>query len=137
MRRIIIALALASFTAGAIAEGQVQKCRDCGTVRAVDLMNKGSGEASGGGAVIGAVIGGVVGHQFGSGHGQDAATAAGAVGGAAVGHQAEKQRNSGSYYRVTVDMDNGASRDINVADTGGLAAGSRVRVSGNNLERLN
>ena len=130
-------LVLAGLGCGTVvfAEGQVSKCRDCGTVRAVEQVDK-DGKASGAGLVLGAVVGGVVGHQFGSGRGQDAATAAGAVGGAAVGHQAEKNRNSGSYYRVMVDMDHGGTRDVNVADSRGLVAGSRVRVKGNDLEML-
>lgn len=113
--------------------GSVAQCNNCGTVRDIDAMNRG-GQASGAGAVIGAVIGGVVGHQFGEGRGQDAATAAGAVGGAVAGNQIEKQRQTGSYYRVLVDMDTGASRSIDVIDPAGLTVGSRVRVSGRNLE---
>jgi outer membrane lipoprotein SlyB len=133
--RWIVAAALAVSASGVGADGQVGKCRDCGTVRAVDVMDK-SGDASGKGAVIGAVIGGVVGHQFGSGRGNDAATAAGAVGGAAVGHQQEKKANAGSYYRVTVDMDNGGTREVNIGEAAGLRPGDRVRVAGKDLERL-
>lgn len=137
MRKILssglAAILLTASPAGLGAE--VKNCADCGTVRAVDVMNK-SGQASGKGAIIGAVIGGVVGHQFGSGRGQDAATAAGAVGGAAAGHQAEKSRSSGSYYRVTIDMDSGGTREVNVADPRGLKPGAKVRVSGSNVEML-
>jgi len=115
--------------------GSVGECNNCGTVRDIDQMDRG-GQASGAGAVIGAVIGGVVGHQFGEGRGQDAATAAGAVGGAAAGHQVEKQRQTGSYFRILVDMDSGGSRSIDVVDPAGLTVGSRVRVSGRNLEMV-
>jgi len=61
---------------------------------------------------------GVVGHQFGSGRGKDAATAAGAVGGGGDGRSPdEKNSNSGSYYRITVDLDSGATeRKVDVAD---------------------
>lgn len=134
MNRLIIAAVLLALSSVGFA-ASVTECSDCGTVRAVDPMTK-SGDASGKGAIIGAVIGGVVGHQFGSGRGQDAATAAGAVGGAAAGHQVEKNRNTGTYYRITVDMDKGETRSVNVSDPAGLRAGSRVRVSGNNLEKL-
>ena len=134
MRNSLLALALLLFT-GCVAPGGAVSCRDCGTVRAVDVINQAGGRASGAGAIVGAVIGGVVGHQFGSGRGQDAATAAGAAGGAVAGHEAEKARSGpGSYYRVTVDMDNGNTREVNVADPRGLARGSRVRVVGRNLE---
>lgn len=137
MRNTFIAATLALLATSACAQqqGAVKGCADCGTVRAVDVMN-GSGEASGKGALLGAVIGGVIGHQFGGGSGQDVATAAGAVGGAAAGHQAEKNRSSGSYYRITIDMDSGATREVNVDDPRGLRPGSKVRVSGNNVEML-
>jgi len=133
--RWIIAAAFAACAGAAGAEGRVGDCRDCGTVRGVDLMNK-SGDASGKGAVIGAVIGGVVGHQFGSGRGQDAATVGGAVAGGAIGHNEEKKRSAGSYYRVTVDMDRGGTREVNVGDAAGLRPGDRVRVAGKDLERV-
>ena len=133
MKRWIIATALLAFASTGFPA--VTDCQNCGTVRNVDVMTK-SGQASGGGAVIGAVIGGVIGHQFGKGRGQDAATAAGAVGGAAAGHQVEKNKNTGQYYRITVDMDRGETREVNVNDPAGLRAGSRVRVSGNNLEKV-
>jgi outer membrane lipoprotein SlyB len=134
--RWILAAALAVCAGAASAEkGRVGECRDCGTVRAVDVMNK-SGEASGKGAVLGAVVGGVVGHQFGSGRGNDAATVGGAVAGGVVGHQAEKKANAGSYYRITIDMDRGSTREVNVADAAGLHSGDRVRVVGKNLERV-
>lgn len=113
--------------------GSVGECRNCGTVQSIDRVEK-SGQASGAGAVIGAVIGGVVGHQFGSGRGQDAATAAGAAGGAIAGHQTEKNMRSGAFFRVTVRMDSGERREVNVAETAGLHAGDRVRITGNNLE---
>ena len=135
MKNHFVAAALLAFAGAAFAEGAVKNCSDCGTVRAVDIMDK-SGQATGKGAVIGAIIGGVVGHQMGSGRGNDAATAGGAVVGGVAGHQAEKQHATGSYYRVTIDMDRGGTREVNVNDPADLAAGSRVRVSGNNLEKL-
>ena len=112
------------------------RCVECGTVRAVDLINQGDGRTSGAGALMGAVIGGVVGHQFGSGRGQDAATAAGAVGGAMAGNAVERQNTPGSFYRITIDMDNGRTESVNVIDPAGLVRGSRVRVAGRNLERI-
>jgi len=137
--RILAASLLVLSAAGCVAPpagpGTVSGCRNCGTVRTVDVINQSPGEASGTGALIGAVIGGVIGHQFGSGHGEDAATAAGAVGGAVAGNELEKQRSAaGSYYRVTIDMDSGHTETVNVANPAGLDRGSRVRVVGRNLE---
>ena len=139
MRTLIAAALLLFAGAGCVAEpGRVTggDCIQCGTVRAIDIINQGEGRTTGAGALMGAVIGGVVGHQFGSGRGQDAATAAGAVGGAMAGNEMERQRAAGSYYRVTVDMDNGRTESVNVIDPAGLVRGSRVRVAGRNLERI-
>ncbi len=108
-------------------------CANCGTVTNVETVTE-KGEGSGIGAVAGAVMGGVIGHQFGGGSGKKVATAAGAIGGAAAGHEVEKRRNSATYYRVTVRMDDGGSRVVNVGSTGGISVGTPVRVVGNNLE---
>jgi outer membrane lipoprotein SlyB len=135
MRKFLLACVLAVVAAGCTSPGGTTSCRDCGTVRAVDVINTGEGRTTGAGAIIGAVIGGVVGHQIGSGRGNAAATAGGAVAGAVVGNEAEKSRGVPvSYYRITVDMDSGVTREVNVNDTGGLARGSRVRVIGRDLE---
>jgi outer membrane lipoprotein SlyB len=119
-------------------EGQVVpsgKCADCGTVTNIENVNR-KGDASGKGAVIGAVVGGVVGHQVGSGRGNDAATAAGAVGGAVAGNEIEKNRNADQVSRVTVEMDNGGTRQIDVQTLNGLTTGARVKISGNNLQPI-
>jgi outer membrane lipoprotein SlyB len=91
------------------------------------------GEAGAMGTLAGAVIGGVIGHQFGGGRGKDVATVAGAAGGAMAGREVEKRARATTTYDVLVRMEDGSSRTLSVADTGGLAVGSRVRVSGNDL----
>ena len=107
-------------------------CADCGTVSSiVEVRQAGSG--SGAGAAAGAIAGGVAGHQFGGGRGKDVATAVGAIAGAIAGHQIEKQVRASNTYDVTVSMDDGSSRMINVVDLGGLQVGTKVRVDGANL----
>jgi outer membrane lipoprotein SlyB len=108
-------------------------CANCGTVKAIDPV-KHKGSATGAGAVIGAVAGAVIGHQVGSGRGNDAATATGAVAGGVAGHQIEKRKNGETFYRVTVLMDSGDSRTIDVADLNGLSTGAKVKVVGNNIQ---
>ncbi|HEX4872262.1 MAG TPA: glycine zipper 2TM domain-containing protein [Nevskiaceae bacterium] len=108
-------------------------CQDCGTVSAIQPVQA-KGEGSGLGAAAGAVLGGVIGHQFGGGSGQKAATAAGAIGGALAGNEVEKRMKGSTYYAVTVNMDNGSVRTVNVADATGLAIGGKVRVVGDNLQ---
>lgn len=108
-------------------------CDNCGTVSAIQPVRQ-KGEGSGAGALAGAVIGGVIGHQFGGGRGKDAATVIGAVGGGVAGNEVEKNLKSSTYYQVTVQMEAGGTRTVNVGTTAGIAIGTPVRVIGNNLE---
>jgi outer membrane lipoprotein SlyB len=108
-----------------------------GTVRSIDLVSARQ-STTGGGAIAGLLIGAVIGRQMGGTHfARDAATAVGAVGGAMIGNEVEKN-NSGRRdgFRVTVDMDGGASTTLLVPDAGGLAIGERVRLDGNRIQRL-
>ncbi len=109
------------------------QCFDCGTVTSIEQM-KAKGDASGVGAVAGAVVGAVVGHQIGDGRGQDAATVVGAVGGGLAGHEIEKRVRGTIYYHVTVAMENGGTREVDVNVLNGLSTGSKVKVIGNNLQ---
>ena len=110
---------------------------DYGYVRSIEAV-QGSTRTSGGGAIVGGVLGAVIGHQFGSGKGRDLSTAAGAVGGAVVGNEVERNRagSADMVYRVTVRMDNGDMRTVDVATPNGLSVGERVRVEGNHIVRL-
>jgi outer membrane lipoprotein SlyB len=110
-------------------------CSTCGVVDSIEKIRQ-AGEGSGAGAVIGAIVGGVIGHQFGKGRGQDVATAAGAVGGAVAGHESEKQIRADTFYRVSIRMDDGRSRTIDVKDTKGLFVGAKVRVNGSTIEPM-
>jgi outer membrane lipoprotein SlyB len=108
-------------------------CADCGRVSAITPVKQ-AGEASGMGAVAGAVLGAVIGHQFGSGRGNSAATAGGAVAGGAGGYMAERAIRSKTVYQVTVEMEQGGSRKVTLANAEGIFIGAKVRVVGNDLE---
>lgn len=108
-------------------------CSNCGTITNVE-QRKAKGEGTGVGAVIGAVAGAVVGHQIGDGRGKDAATVAGAVGGGFAGNEIEKRVKGTIYYQVTVAMEAGGTRTLDVDSLNGLANGSRVKVVGNSLQ---
>ncbi|TJY60944.1 glycine zipper 2TM domain-containing protein [Sinimarinibacterium sp. CAU 1509] len=126
-------------TLRAVAAAQVpvapRKCNDCGTVSAIETL-KVKGDASGAGAVTGALVGGVIGHQIGGGRGNDVATAAGVIGGAITGHQIERRINGEEYYRVSVAMEAGDSRTLDIAALNGISVGSKVRVVGQDLQLL-
>ena len=85
------------------------------------------------GAAIGAIVGGVLGNQIGGGSGRTAATVLGAAGGAVVGNQIAR-RQDGTYagsepvYRIEVQTDTGQMRSYDVAATGDLRPGDRVRI---------
>jgi outer membrane lipoprotein SlyB len=82
------------------------------------------------GALIGAVAGAVLGRQIGSGSGRDAATVLGGVAGAAAGSQIGRPSvaTTDPVYRVSIQTDQGALRVYDVAATGDLRIGDRVRV---------
>lgn len=107
-------------------------CSTCGRVTAI-VEVKQKGEGSGAGAAIGAVAGGVAGHQVGGGRGKDVATAIGAIAGAMAGHEIEKRARSTLSYDISVAMEDGSTRTINVADLGGLTVGQAVHVEGTTL----
>jgi outer membrane lipoprotein SlyB len=108
-------------------------CHDCGTIEAIQPMKQ-KGDASGAGALLGAVAGAVVGHQFGGGRGKDVATVGGAVAGGFAGNEIERNRNATHWYHVTVAMNDGGTRTVDIAELAGMAVGSKVRVVGNSLE---
>lgn len=105
-------------------------CYDCGVISNINKV-KVQGSGSGAGAVAGGVAGGVAGHQFGGGRGKDVATALGAIAGAAAGHMIEKNVRSTSTYDVTITMEAGGTRVINVPEINDLTVGTPVRLNGN------
>jgi len=109
-------------------------CSECGEIVGINEVRQ-KGEGSGAGAVMGAVIGGVIGHQVGGGRGKDAATVAGAAGGAMAGHEIEKRSKSTVSYDVSVRMDKGGTRVINMTQLSGFTVGDKVRVTGDSLQR--
>ena len=94
-------------------------------------------QGNGTGAVIGGVLGAVVGNQFGHGLGRAAMTGVGAAGGAVAGNNVERNhRERVTGYRVSVRLDNGATRTFERADVAGLQVGDRVRLDANSFHRV-
>ncbi len=107
-------------------------CDNCGTISAIEPVSE-KGDTSGAGAAIGAVVGGLLGSQVGGGTGKDVATAVGAAGGAVAGNEVEKRQKSTTYYRVTVEMEDGSEQVVNVASRRGISEGTEVEVVGDDL----
>lgn len=107
-----------------------------GRITNVALIRPATSGASGNntaGTVLGAVLGGALGNQIGSGSGRAAATILGAVGGAVAGNriagaQDGNYNTAGPVYRVSVQTDQGHLRTYDVASTGDLRPGDRVRI---------
>ena len=110
-------------------------------IELVQAGNTGSSRNSTAGTLIGGAVGAVLGNQIGSGSGRSAATVLGAVGGAVVGNQIAKNRDgsynspTGAVYRISVQTDTGQWRSYDVAGTGELRVGDRVRIENNVLYR--
>ena len=107
-------------------------CADCGVISSIQQV-KIEGEGTGMGAVAGAAAGGYAGNQFGGGNGKIATTAVGVLAGAAAGHYAEKQIRSKQVQRLTIRMDGGNARTVDVAELNGMTIGTKVKVSGNTV----
>ncbi len=144
MQRFLIALALCAGLAACATpgphyvgpDGRAVRCIDCGTVDRIERVYGGRSYASGGGALLGAIIGGALGNTIGKGDGRKAATIAGAVAGGVVGNEVEKQNNSGPYYEVFVQLDDGRRAVVRQRELFGLRDGMRVLVRGNRVEPL-
>lgn len=107
-------------------------CADCGTVTAVNPVEK-QGEGSGLGAVAGGVVGGVLGNQVGDGSGRRIATVAGAAGGAYAGHQIEKHVKTTRHWNVVVRMEDGTTRVVPFESEPGYRAGDKVKIADGRL----
>ena len=108
-------------------------CYDCGTVdsmREVDMK----GEGTGLGAVAGGIGGLILGHQVGGGTGNKIATVLGAAGGAYAGHQIEKNARTTKSYEVSVRMEDGTTRNFQLASAPTWRAGDHVRVVNGTLQ---
>jgi outer membrane lipoprotein SlyB len=103
-------------------------CTDCGTVTAINKVEK-EGEGTGLGAVAGGVAGAVVGNQFGKGTGNTAMTVIGAGGGAYAGHQVEKHMKKKTFWNVQVKFDKGGDeKTYSFPTEPNLRKGDRVQL---------
>lgn len=116
-------------------EAPKQICSNCGSIINIEPVTT-KGESSGAGAVIGGVVGGLLGNQVGGGTGKKVATVVGAVGGAVAGNEIEKNKNAVTYYAVTVKMEDGTQRVVNVGSSQGISIGTKVKVIDNDLQVL-
>ena len=113
-----------------------QQYSQFGRVTNVEYVRGGQSQGVAG-AVVGGAVGGLAGSQVGGGSGRTAATVAGVVGGALIGRALEQNmnRNTVDHYRVTVQFDNGGTRQFDYAQASNVRIGDRVRADGDQLYR--
>ena len=114
----------------AVAAAQI--CGNCGAVESVTPIERTTkADGPGIGAVGGGVLGAVLGNQVGNGNGKTVATIIGAIGGGFAGNEVEKRMKKETVYQVSVRMDDGSRRTVEVAQP--PAVGSKVTVDGSTI----
>ena len=109
-----------------------QICGNCGAVESVTPIERTTKpDGPGVGAVAGGVAGAVLGNQVGQGNGRTLATIIGAVGGGFAGNAIEKNVRKETVYHVSVRMEDGSRRTVEVAQP--PAVGSKVTVDGSSI----
>ena len=113
-----------------------QVCNSCGAVESVTPIQRTTKpDGPGVGAVAGGVAGAVLGNQVGQGNGRTVATILGAIGGGFAGNAIEKNVRKETVYQISVRMDDGSRRTLEVAQP--PAVGSKVTVDGNSIRSNN
>ncbi len=110
----------------------VQVCAVCGSIESVTPVTRSTKPPGVGvGTVAGGVLGAVLGNQIGQGNGRTLGTIIGAVGGGFAGNAIEKNMRKETVYQVSVRMEDGSHRTLEVAQP--PAVGSRVTVEGSTI----
>ena len=111
----------------AAAAPPIRACLDCGVIEDVrQIVHEGQG--SGLGAIAGGVLGAALGSNLGKGHGRTLASLAAAIGGGMIGNQIEKSRNQKIGYQVSLRMEDGTKRSIEIPSVPSWRIGDAVRL---------
>ena len=129
-----LAAAKAAQPAAQASKPAAAQCQGCGKVVDVQVVEK-KGEGSALGLIGGGVAGALLGNQIGGGTGKTLATIAGAAGGAYAGKKVEENVKSTNVWQVSVRFDDGEEATYAFEQNPQLAAGDRVRKSGNTVVR--
>lgn len=107
-------------------------CTSCGAIESVTPVTRSTkAPGVGVGTVAGGVLGAVLGNQIGQGNGRTLGTIIGAVGGGFAGNAIEGRMRQETVYQVSVRMEDGSHRTVEVAQA--PAVGSRVTVEGSTI----
>lgn len=105
----------------------IQPCANCGVIEGIrQFMHDGQG--TGLGAIAGGVIGGALGSNLGKGNGRTLASIAAAIGGGMIGNRIEKSQHQTVGYQVSLRMENGTTRLIEMSTVPSWRIGDAVRL---------
>jgi len=105
----------------------VQPCANCGVIEGIRRFVH-DGQGTGLGAIAGGVIGGALGSNLGKGNGRTLASIAAAIGGGMIGNQIEKSQRQTVGYQVSLRMENGTTRLIEMNVVPSWRIGDAVRL---------
>lgn len=121
-----------AYTPAPVAAVAAPICGNCGAIESVTpVVRTTKADGPGIGAVGGGVLGAVLGNQVGNGNGKTVATILGAIGGGFAGNAIEKNMKKETVYQVSVRMDDGSRRTVELAQP--PAVGSKVTVDGSSI----
>jgi outer membrane lipoprotein SlyB len=130
VRSVMFASLVASMLAVAV-PATAASCRNCGTV--VDVNRNDQKGSSTAGTVVGGVGGAVAGNVIGH---NTTSTILGGVGGAVAGNLIEKKITRKKIWTVSVKMDRGGTRNVDMTTDPQFQGGERVRIVNGALQRL-
>lgn len=104
-----------------------QPCSNCGVIEGIREVVQNE-QGSGLGALAGGVIGGALGSNLGKGNGRTLASIAAAIGGGMIGNQIEKSQHRTVSYQVSLRMENGTTRLIDMSSVPSWRIGDAVRL---------
>ncbi len=105
----------------------IRACSDCGVIESVRQMVH-DGESTGLGAIAGGILGGALASNLGKGNGRTLASVAAAIGGGMIGNQIEKSRHQTLSYQVSLRMEDGTTRLIEMHTVPSWRIGDTVRL---------
>lgn len=108
-----------------------------GVVSAIDRVSA-QDQLTGAGAALGGIAGAVIGRQAGaSKDGRATGTFLGAVLGVLIGNEVEKQQSGlRDQVRLSIQLDQGGVRRMDIGAGAGLRVGDRVRIEDNRVTRI-
>jgi outer membrane lipoprotein SlyB len=134
--RLCLAFLTALFFAGCATTDPNASISGTGVVQSISEITKPSTAANVVGTIGGAVLGAWAGSAIGGGTGQTIASVAGGVGGSMAGSAVANNVAQETVYDVSIQFDDGITRNLRVSQRPNVRPGQKVRVSGGVISPL-